>query len=262
MNNGDGNKPGSAEHPLSNGNVRALAERAIAVLAAETHPGATAVRRFRLSEFCDALVHPDNGRYKVLLSEFLDYGLSNKDVFEDLVPSAARLLGDRWVEDKLSFAQVTIGAARLEEIIRSVEQSYTKIGERAPVGRTILIISPASEDHTLGAIVASGLFRRQGFWVKLAIGLDDQELSVAAQETPLAFIGLSVGSQRTIPEAAKLVKLLKQSAPDTPIVIGGNIITLDSDLIAETNADLVSSDPQEIFDFCGLTPPLTVTTQE
>lgn len=262
MRNTNGNSPEVSEDPLGTGKVRALAERAIAVLAAETHPGASAVRRFRLSEFCDALVHPDNGRYKVLLAEFMDYGLNNSDVFEDLVPGAARLLGDRWMEDKLSFAQVTIGTARLQEIIRSVEHRYTLKGEAAPVERTAMIAVPGIEDHTLGAIIVAGMLRRSGLWVKLATGISEEELCVAAQETPLAFIGLSVGSEKTLQNIPQLVQRLKQLLPKTPIVIGGSLINQDLDLKAITGADLVSSNLQEIFDFCGITPVSEGKTQD
>ena len=45
-------------------------------------------------------------------------GISSADIAEDYVPLAARKLGEAWVDDTLSFSQVTIGAARLQEIVR------------------------------------------------------------------------------------------------------------------------------------------------
>ena len=50
-------------------------------------------------------------------------GVSTADVAEDYVAQAARRLGEAWVDDTLSFSEVTIGAARLQEIVRSLGQT-------------------------------------------------------------------------------------------------------------------------------------------
>ena len=81
------------------------------------------------------------------------------------------------MDDTLSFSQVTIGAARLQEIVRSLGHTDVSGSVTVPLGHRILLVIPPEEDHTLGAFVAANQFRRYGLWVHLAIRQSADEVA-------------------------------------------------------------------------------------
>ncbi len=257
MSSNGGNGSGKKSGPDVRGDIGALARKAIAVLAAENGRTTGALRKFRLNEFCDALVHPDDSRRKELLDDFINYGVTTREIFDDLVPNAARILGERWNDDSLTFTQVTVGAARLQEIIRSFDNEYAHDSKAIPLGQRILVAVPDGQDHTLGALIAASQFRRMGLWVHLAIALSDAELEAMVSDTRFAMIGLSIGHPRDHGRLSLLIKRLRQCAPEVPIIVGGSSISSGVDLRSVLGADLVSIDLQEVFDFCGFDPSIS-----
>ena len=69
-------------------------------------------------------------------------------------------MGERWFANTLSFADVTIGAARLQETVRALDQRRSM--DARAYGDRILLVVPHTEHHTLGVFVASQQFRRRG----------------------------------------------------------------------------------------------------
>ena len=82
----------------------------------------------------------------------------------ELFAPTARHLGEMWEADTCSFADVTIGLSRLQQLMQTLSASFCE--ERVTVGRSpSALMLPASpgEQHTLGLYMVSEFFRREGW---------------------------------------------------------------------------------------------------
>lgn len=246
--------PGSACE-CNQGDVLALALKALSVLASKEKNRGLAHRSEaeRIQEICDAFVHPDEKRRYAVVSKLIASGITSREIIEHYVPLAATRLGEGWVDDTLTFGQVSIGAARLQETVRALGERKQGVTATVPLGHRVLIAIPAQEDHTLGAFIAAGQLRRHGHWVHMAIGQDEDEIAAAAETHGFGMIGLSGGGRKALEPIKRLVdKLRRTRGPRAPIVIGGNICNIGLDLCACTGADLATTSPRKALEFCGL----------
>ena len=231
--------------------VMALACKAISLLAAREQRRAPNGGD-RVQEFCDAVVHADDHRRHMVISKLISSGVSSDEIIDRYVPDAARRLGEAWVDDTLSFVQVSVGAARLQETVR-ILASRPGVSVTIPLGHRILIAIPAGEDHTLGAFVAAGHFRRHGVWVHMAIGQEAAEVVELVRSTPFDMVGISGAGRRSIGPVRELVDRIRTAvATPPPIVVGGAVCSCGIDICADTSADLATTSPREAMEYCGI----------
>lgn len=238
---------------LSTGEVAALAKRALAVVASHAQTDALDLRRARYNELCDALVDVDEARRHNVIARLIAFGVSSDEIYECYLPQAARMLGQRWVDDELSFAQVSVGASRLQNLARGLSARYESGGKTIPLGHTALIVVPQSEQHTFGAFIAASNFRRHGLWVHMALDMSNTEIVETLRAHSFSMVGISASSERSLPYVRDLIDEIRASdAPQAPLVVGGAVTQLDIDVQSATGADLVSTNTREVLDFCGL----------
>lgn len=235
--------------------VEELAARAISVLASQSvaHGAGQAELRDRaLADLCDAFVSSESEARHRALARLLDRGVSSEQLVNVVIPETARMMGDRWFANKLSFAEVTIGAARLQETVRSIalRRGVSDIPPDAP---SMLMIVPRLEHHTLGVFVAADQLRAKGVHVQIAVGMHDIEITHLVRKHRFPLIGISASSRRSLPAVRDLVTSLKSAVPKiTPVVVGGGVTTLGVDVKSITRADFVTNDPQEALVLAGL----------
>ncbi|SFH76228.1 cobalamin B12-binding domain-containing protein [Albimonas pacifica] len=235
--------------------ARALAATAIAELARRYAPRAPAGRSARvrggfapdaptIAELCAALIQDDDRQRHRVLSRFRAFGMSGEEVFNKLIPAAARRLGELWVEDEIGFTDVALGVARLEETARSNEPA-TEAPSPTAAERPdcVLLWVPSEEEHTLGAFIAASRFRKDGYVVELMIGAPDDEMVAAAARRAYALVGISCGSRRLLdPLRPAIDRLRGVLAPSVPIVLGGPIVDIEPQAADVVGADGLASD--------------------
>lgn len=238
---------------LEEGDIVALAIKALDVLASRRGSPPTRSRAQRVQDLCDAVIHRDESRQHAVVAQLVAAGVSAADLADDYVALAARKLGEAWVDDALSFSEVTIGAARLQEIVRSLGHVEGRHSVTIPLGHRVLLVIPAEEDHTLGAFVAASQFRRYGLWVHMAIGQSPDEVAETIASQQFEMIGVSGASRRALDAVGKLVCVIRKQCPQcAPVVVGGNICNLESRVLDLTGADFVTTSPRQAMGFCGL----------
>lgn len=233
--------------------IVALAVRALKVLASRRGNAPKRSRGEYVKDLCDAVVHKDQSRQHAVVAQMVASGISSADVAEDYVALAARKLGEDWVDDVLTFSEVTIGAARLQEIVRSLGHSDMGSSVTVPLGHRILLVIPPDEDHSLGAFVAANQFRRYGLWVHMAIGLSADEVAETIAAQDFEMIGVSGAGRRSLDSVRRLVTTLRERCRNLPpVVVGGNLCNLEERVLDLTGADFVTTSPRQAIGFCGL----------
>lgn len=244
------------------GDVRALARRAIEVLAngESVRPSALEQRLIRL---CDAFLEDrDDPRHEALLRIRQD-GVDLDGIIDHLLPEVARIMGRRWGDDEISFADVTIGAARLQEAVRALSNKQSARSQVAGMeGRSdraghaapkVLLIVPRAEHHTLGIFVASDQFRRLGYEVDVALDLHPRQIVEKLRRTPYVMVGITASSRRTLALARELVEKIRTAVTRvTPIVLGGSVLDLDARACSVVGADHVARTAAAALRKCGL----------
>lgn len=166
------------------------------------------------------------------------------DVFADVyIPEMARRLGLAWECDRLSFAEVTMGVARMQAILRDIGANWSADAQGPRVGPTLLLILPSGEQHTLGAMVLAGRLRRVGISVSLRIAPTASELSRLLAQRSFDGAMVSIASGGRLESCRAVVKALKESGKSAlKVVVGGAIVDGTEEIVRNTGADLVTSD--------------------
>jgi len=206
----------------------------------------------RMSELCDAYLADDPDlRHEVLLRLRQD-GVSRDQIIDHILPGIARHFGDRWFADEISFADVTIGTARLQESVRALyaRRPAATLGETQP---RILLIIPRQEQHTLGAFIAADQFRRMGYRVDLSLDKRPKAIAALLRNQRFCMVGITASGRRTLASATELVDITRSTVTCvTPIVISGASLNSDVDVLGVTGADHTARDATTALRKCGL----------
>jgi methanogenic corrinoid protein MtbC1 len=193
-----------------------------------------------IERFGESLLSDDPGAAKVYIGRLIACGVSIEAIYDNFIPRAAAWLGDRWLEDELSFTAVTLGMARLTEVFRSVSPAFLKEGRRRPgrERRALFALVPG-EEHCLGIVMAADHFQRAGWSVRVELRAGRDALEELAATGSFDLIGLSIGSRRLLPAAETTLATLRAAArPGTRFAIGGALARLERGLAAQLGADL------------------------
>lgn len=232
--------------------IARLAQRAIAVLAAD-RPGRSDGLKLRLTQLCEAFISPEEDRRHDMLMRLRQDGVSTTEIIDHIVPAVAQQMGERWFADQISFADVTIGAARLQETVRGLRgHDALRAGARSEAPALLLII-PRGEHHTLGAFVLADQLRRRGYGVDVAIDRHPGQIRDMLRRKRYRMVGITVSGRRTLASAKELVDIIRLTVTRvTPIVIGGAILDKGYDVLGLSGADHIARDAQAALRRSGL----------
>ncbi len=170
------------------------------------------------------------------------------------VPEVARRLGQAWVDDTLSFTDVSIATAWLQRMLRQLETEPCALTRPEPVSPATLMIIPAGEYHTLGAMVATGQLRRMGLSVRLSAGQSTRTICDMVQTDEFGMIMLSWARSDRLDSLRALILKIREALPrPTPIVVGGAVLATARQIERQTGADYATSDIEDAVRQCGLT---------
>ena len=178
---------------------------------------------------------------------------SSLDMAEIYVPRTAELLGTGWTCDELDFGQVSIASARLQSMLRQLEEGWAAPSAGRDAHCPAMVVGvPDGEQHTLGATVLAGQLRHRGMSVHLDITLDHASLASALQSQRFVGIFLSVSGARHLESCRHMVEMCRKQGQGTPVIIGGTILEHQNDITDLTGCDLATSDMVDALVFCGL----------
>lgn len=172
-----------------------------------------------LENLCDALLSDDDKAASAIISDLRADGVRAEDIYLKQLAATARLLGDKWVNDELSFSQVTVATGRMYALMRGLRHLFEP---KAPiVGKSAVFASVPGEEHTLGVHMAADLFRKDGWDIALKVGLDHDQLVAEIEASPIVILGLSVSGKHSIEALSRLVVALNICSPSLIILVGG-----------------------------------------
>ena len=235
--------------------IRYLAESALRSIASSQVSAHPETRAEWVERLCEALMSQSETSHHAVITELVTKGVSSQEIYQSYVPEAARQLGQMWLQDKASFVDVTVGAARLQKLFRrSGSEGCGKWLDRSiPLGQSVLMAVPEFEKHSLGAFVAADQFRRHGIWVNMAIGMTADEMAEVVREGRFSMVGVTLAARKSIEPLAEMVNDLRMKvAACPPIVVGGKAVEIADDIKARTGVDHAVRSVREAVERCGL----------
>lgn len=233
--------------------VDSLASQALTVVASRSPHNAAKVYHELVLQLADGVRSMEMGAPDDAVATLRDHGCTTEDISDIYIPAAARLLGDEWCRDEVSFADVTIGVARLQAMLRGFEQEWFAKSGRADELHSALLIVCQDDFHTLGAMVVAGQLRRMGVSVRLSIGQTHSERMGLIEDNSFDMVMISASRTENLETTRKLVKNIRTASRGRlKIVLGGSVIEQKVNVKALTGADYVENDPKEALRLCGL----------
>lgn len=239
--------------PRPEGGVTQFAAEVVARLIQRDIAEETELREPLVQRFLAAVCSTDPEAFEILKPELRRARVSAAAVADLYIPEVARRLGSAWETDSLSFANVTMGVARLQAILREIGTAWAADRGGDAGGAMVLLVLPQGEQHTLGAMVLAGRLRRMG--VSVAMKIAPAPIDLAHYVAERAFDGalVSIACNDRLETCRKLVKTLKESSKGAlKVAVGGAILDVDEDVRRLTGADMVTNDIHKALEMMGV----------
>lgn len=178
-------------------------------------------------EFVQSLVNERSGRDDAL--------------FLELFAPAARLIGELWSSDEWTFAEVTMGVARLQMLVRAFGSTPNARDVASDQQRVAVFAEVPGEQHTFGLTLVEEFFRRAG-WEVIREPSGGLEARVAARS--ITMVGLTVSELNLLDSLTDLIRSVRAASinPDLLVMVGGQCFHHDPELVQSVGADVSAID--------------------
>jgi methanogenic corrinoid protein MtbC1 len=178
------------------------------------------------------------------LDTLLVQGWSMERVYLDVIAGIARLLGEWWIADQLDFASLTLATERLQDVVRQWESRF--LGSSPNLAGAdqyqVMLVSEFNDQHSLGMLMLQSFFKRDGWRVHNTWGMNEDDLLTRVAAINLHLVGLSICTDRRLPQTRQLISALRQRSmnPQLQIMVGGPLVLAHPNLVKDLGADWLS----------------------
>jgi methanogenic corrinoid protein MtbC1 len=197
--------------------------------------------------FAQLMIRLDLDGASLVIEDMVGRGAPLEAVFLDLFARTARQLGEMWLNDSCSFADVTIGLCGLQKLLRA----YGPLHEAGPTAgdqRSLALLAPVpGEQHIFGIMMLESFFRQAG-WDVIGMPLaTEQEMLASLSQRNFALAGFSISCEAQLQPLAALIKEARKSSRNKSIVMmaGGRVFNDDPSLIRAVGADITARDGRQ-----------------
>lgn len=190
-----------------------------------------------IARLCAALLSSDETAAEVLVMQAASQGMSADTLHLNYIAEAARMMGERWLTDEASAADVIIGAGRIYVIMRKLRAIFVSAQAQRPDRFRAVFAAAPGETHTIGLTMAADHLRRRGWQIDVKVGMSHEDLVDQIGHDPYPVIGLSASASSMIFPLARLIVALRVSNPSAWITIGGHIVEDEPNIVALIDAD-------------------------
>jgi len=200
-----------------------------------------------IAAFAGFCARGERQKAALLIERLRAEGLDQEGVFIELITPAARYLGEQWEDDRLGFAEVTVGLVLMQEVIHGMGYEYHDGPQHAGGVKRVMLASAPGSQHVLGLSIVSEFFRKAGWQVVLEVSPSRKELCHAVQNEWFDLVGISVALVSQLDALGDLVDSLKSASrnPTTPVLLGGPIFSMGAHRAEVFGAQAICIDARE-----------------
>ena len=179
------------------------------------------------------------------LEELLAQGWALEQVYLEAIAGTARLLGQWWTSDQLDFASLTLATGRLQELVRQWESRFVRSADPIPGSDRfdVMLLSELDDQHSLGVLMLQSFFKRDGWRVRNTWGMSERTLLQQVQSSQVHLIGLSLCTDRHLPQTRLLIDRIRQLSlnPGILIMLGGPLVLSHPEMAEDLGADWLAT---------------------
>lgn len=164
-------------------------------------------------------------------------GLPLDVLYVELLEPAARLLGKMWDDDRCDFVDVTLGVARLQELLAIFNETNgaSTFGDR----RRVITGTTYGEQHRFGLAMVEKFLRASGWHVRSESGSAVETVAAAVQSEWFAVVGLTLSCESRLDDLAAMITTIRESSCNKSIgiMVGGPVFNACPELAIRVGAD-------------------------
>jgi MerR family transcriptional regulator, light-induced transcriptional regulator len=179
-----------------------------------------------VTDFADIVAIADLTSALSFIESIAAQGLSLDMILLQLLTPAARLLGQQWIEDTRSFTEVTIGLSTLQQIVHVLGPRFaTGLSNRG----FVVLVSPLSEQHTLGLYLVGEFLRRAGWSVQVSPSMSEADVLALVSSEHVEAVGISISNADLLAPVTRLVAAVRSASlnPSLGVMLGGSLMLAD-----------------------------------
>jgi methanogenic corrinoid protein MtbC1 len=212
-----------------------------------SRPDGTSTRipdALEIDTLAELAVGPDADGLHTELERLRIEGLSSESLLLDLISPAARRLGVLWERDQCSFADVSIGLCRLQQVIFGLSDPGVRSGSSD--GRKALFAVTPGDQHGFAAFTVSEYFRRAGWDATCLTGVATDDLVSAVEDDWFDMIVFSMSDEKWLDRLPSIIADMRSRSRNRSIqvLVGGRVFDADPSRVATVGADFTAADPR------------------
>jgi 5-methyltetrahydrofolate--homocysteine methyltransferase len=179
-----------------------------------------------ISELMQAIIEGDEDASLLAINKAIDSGLDLLDIANKALIPAIEVVGKYFKDGKYFLPQVVLSAQSMKrsfEVLRSKGKN-----EKPKFKARILMATVEGDIHDIGKNIVITLLETNGFEVfDLGKSVPSEDIIKKTREFEPDIIGLSALMTTTMEEMAIVIEELKKNKINTPVMVGGAVITQD-----------------------------------
>lgn len=197
-----------------------------------------------IAELARIVIEHETSVAAAYIDALRNQGVPIDAIFMELLAPTARLLGEMWKADQCCFTDVTIGMARLQQIVHELSPEFERENAQAFDGRRILLVTVPGEQHTLGLMLVEEYFRRFGWDCCSTAPKDVRDITRLVRAQHFDVVGLSVSSGALMDAVPASIQAIRRSSVTKSVVVlvGGSIFLEHPELASRVGADGMAED--------------------
>jgi len=207
----------------------------------------TRLEHAEITEFAALVLQSDATPAAAFIDRLRQRGMPLDHVYLHLLSPAARLLGEHWIADTLTFSEVTLGLWRLHHLLRDLSEAFHSEGDRVPSGFQALLLPAPGEQHTFGLLMVAEFFRQSGWAVSSGPFFSSGELARIARGGWYSVVGFSVSRDDQLDSVAAEIRTVRRTSRNQEIgvMVGGRVFVEHPELVRRVGADATATDGRE-----------------
>ena len=206
-----------------------------------------AVTSEAVDAFAGMMIKLDLVTASAVIDDILAAGAPLEAVFLDLFARTARRLGDMWLDDRCTFADVTVGLCGLQKLLRGYGPLHEAVGSRKDAEGSALFAPVPGEQHTFGIMMLESFFRQAG-WDVIGMPLASaDEMIASVRQRHFSLAGFSISCEAQIGTLTDLIKAVRAKSRNKDLVVmaGGRVFNDNPGLVRAVGADITASDGRQ-----------------
>ena len=184
---------------------------------------------------------------RLVVESWISAGIDLEEVYLQGVCKTSALMGQWWVSDELDFATMTIACYRLHQLLFDLSPTFLAQASSKTHGLSALLAATPGSHHTLGVLILSEFFRREGWNVTREVPETHKDMLRLIETEWFDLLGLSVNMDQTAAEVRALILQIREVCPNKrlKIMVGGLIPGDRNEFTQAVGADLLGTDARE-----------------